>query len=74
MFWTLELEERLHTHRTLKTVPERPIEKSPISRNFAEPSDGLEPSTSSLPSSDEREARASAGHVDQRIPEAGGIG
>ena len=71
MFWTLELEERLHTHRTLKTVPERPIEKSPISRNFAEPSDGLEPSTPSLPSSDEA---GSAGHVDQRIPEAGGIG
>jgi hypothetical protein len=45
--------KRLHTHRTLEAVQVQPTEKAAISAAFAEPSDGLEPSTPFLPSSDE---------------------
>jgi hypothetical protein len=39
----------LHTHRTLAIVQDGPKEKGPLCGDFAEPSDGLEPSTPSLP-------------------------
>ena len=42
--------KRLHTHRTLEAVQVQPTEKAAISAAFVEPSDGLEPSTPSLPS------------------------
>ena len=38
-----------HTWRTLSTLQVEPREKMPIYRDFGEPSDGLEPSTPSLP-------------------------
>jgi hypothetical protein len=44
------LHERLHTHRTLGTEQVVLNEKPRITGAFAEPSDGLEPSTPSLPS------------------------
>ena len=44
-----ELHKRLHIHRTLEYVQVPSTEKVPISGAFAEPSDGLEPSTPSLP-------------------------
>ena len=45
--------KRLHTHRTLELLQVGPTEKVPFYGAFAEPSDGLEPSTPSLPSSNE---------------------
>ena len=39
----------LHTHRTLEIVQVLAKQKAPICGAFAEPSDGLEPSTPSLP-------------------------
>jgi len=39
----------LHTYRTLWIVQMHPKEKTPLCGAFAEPSDGLEPSTPSLP-------------------------
>src|SRR5919199_4479623 len=45
----LRLHKGLHPHRTLDTVQPLAKEKAPISGAFAEPSDGLEPSTPSLP-------------------------
>src|SRR5215203_6199901 len=44
-----KLHKRLHTHRTLEAVQVQPTEKVAISAAFVEPSDGLEPSTPSLP-------------------------
>jgi hypothetical protein len=41
--------KRLHTYRTLEYVQVPSTEKGAISAAFAEPSDGLEPSTPSLP-------------------------
>jgi hypothetical protein len=45
----LGLHKRLHTWRALSTLQVEPGAKTPIYRDFAEPSDGLEPSTPSLP-------------------------
>jgi len=43
------LHKGLHTYRTLVIIQVGPKEKAPFSGAFAEPSDGLEPSTPSLP-------------------------
>src|SRR5262245_38361283 len=43
------LHKGLHTHRTLEVVQVQPKGKVALCRSFAEPSDGLEPSTPSLP-------------------------
>ena len=51
VFSTRELHKRLHTHRMLDEEQVDPSDKAPISGAFAEPSDGLEPSTPSLPCS-----------------------
>ena len=48
-FSTRKLHKRLHTHRIRPRLPSRPQHESPTSGDFAEPSDGLEPSTPSLP-------------------------
>jgi hypothetical protein len=48
-FWTWELHKRLHTWRTLEIVQMNSKTKGLICGAFAEPSDGLEPSTPSLP-------------------------
>src|SRR5438034_9252380 len=45
-----ELHKRLHTHRTFDGEQVSLNEKAPTCGAFAEPSDGLEPSTPSLPS------------------------
>jgi hypothetical protein len=39
------LHKGLHTHRTLEIVQVQPNRKVALCRSFAEPSDGLEPST-----------------------------
>jgi hypothetical protein len=44
-----ELHKRLRTRRILELVQVEPTEKAAISAAFAEPSDGLEPLTPSLP-------------------------
>ena len=46
-FW--ELHKRLHTYRILELVQVERKKKAAICTDFAEPSDGLEPSTPSLP-------------------------
>ena len=46
---TRKLDKRLHTQRTFDREQVDLNEKAPISGAFAEPSDGLEPSTPSLP-------------------------
>jgi hypothetical protein len=46
-FW--ELHKRLHTHRILELVQAERKRKAAICTAFVEPSDGLEPSTPSLP-------------------------
>jgi hypothetical protein len=46
---TRKLHERLHTHRTFDKDQVHLNEKAPTCGAFAEPSDGLEPSTPSLP-------------------------
>jgi hypothetical protein len=43
---------RLHTYYTLEDVQVKPKEEAPFYGDFAEPSDGLEPSTPSLPWND----------------------
>src|SRR5262249_1099230 len=48
-FTTWRLHEGLHTHRTMWIVQVHLIEEAPLYGAFAEPSDGLEPSTPSLP-------------------------
>ncbi len=48
LFDAKSLHKRLHTHRTLEIVQVLQ-QKAPICGAFAEPSDGLEPSTPSLP-------------------------
>jgi hypothetical protein len=45
----IELHKRLHTYRTLENMQVDAERKVGISGTFAEPSDGLEPSTPSLP-------------------------
>jgi hypothetical protein len=54
VFWTWELNKWLHTWRTLEIVQMKSKAKAPICGDFAEPSDGLEPSTPSLPWNDAR--------------------
>jgi hypothetical protein len=49
-FATRKLHKRLHTHRTFDVEQVVLNEKAPTCGAFAEPSDGLEPSTPSLPS------------------------
>ena len=44
-----KLHKRLHTHRTFDAEQVDLNEKAPTCGAFAEPSDGLEPSTPSLP-------------------------
>ena len=44
-----KLHKRLHTHRTFDEEQVKLNEKAPTCGAFAEPSDGLEPSTPSLP-------------------------
>ena len=46
---TRKLHKRLHTHRTIDVEQVDLNEKAPTCGVFAEPSDGLEPSTPSLP-------------------------
>jgi hypothetical protein len=46
---TRKLHERLHTHRTFDNEQVALNEKARTCGAFAEPSDGLEPSTPSLP-------------------------
>jgi hypothetical protein len=48
-FSTRKLHKRLHTHRTLLILQVDLNAKTPTCGIFAEPSDGLEPSTPSLP-------------------------
>ena len=48
-FRASKLHKRLHTHRTLGKEQVDLNEKAPTCGAFAEPSDGLEPSTPSLP-------------------------
>jgi hypothetical protein len=48
-FSTRKLHKRLHTHRTFDAQQVELNEKAPTCGAFAEPSDGLEPSTPSLP-------------------------
>jgi hypothetical protein len=50
---TWRLHKGLHTHRTMAIVQVQAKQKAQICGAFAEPSDGLEPSTPSLPSSNE---------------------
>ena len=45
----LKLHKRLYTYRILELVQVPSTQKAAISAAFAEPSDGLEPSTPSLP-------------------------
>jgi hypothetical protein len=47
--WIWELHKRLHTQRTLENLQALAKSKPPVYSAFAEPSDGLEPSTPSLP-------------------------
>jgi hypothetical protein len=49
LFCIWELHKVLHTHINLHPVQVNPKDKAPICGAFAEPSDGLEPSTPSLP-------------------------
>ena len=59
---TRKLHKRLHTYRTLESAQVDRNEKAPTCGVFAEPSDGLEPSTPSLPfdgSGNARQPRAS---------------
>jgi hypothetical protein len=46
---SVKLHQRLHTHRTFDREQVDLNEKAPTRGAFAEPSDGLEPSTPSLP-------------------------
>ena len=48
-YLTRKLHKRLHTHRTLRHEQVGLNTKAPTCGDFAEPSDGLEPSTPSLP-------------------------
>jgi hypothetical protein len=48
-FWSWDLHKVLHTHIKLEDVQVHPEKKAPLCGAFAEPSDGLEPSTPSLP-------------------------
>jgi hypothetical protein len=57
----------LHTWRTLEKVQVRRNGKAPITGAFAEPSDGLEPSTPSLPWS-EQVCRAGFWRACQPVP------
>ena len=45
----LKLHKQLHTHRILERVQVNSKDKALVCGSFAEPSDGLEPSTPSLP-------------------------
>src|SRR5206468_10591147 len=45
----LKAPQRLHTRRTVAFVQVKAEQKAPLCGAFAEPSDGLEPSTPSLP-------------------------
>jgi uracil-DNA glycosylase family 4 len=56
-FWTWELHKWLHTWRTLEIVQMKSKTKAPICGDFAEPSDGLERSTPSLPCDPNRNRR-----------------
>jgi hypothetical protein len=59
-FQARKLHKRLHTHCTLPTLQVGLNAKAPTCWTFAEPSDGLEPSTPSLPS---RALPDTRGHV-----------
>jgi hypothetical protein len=48
-FSTRKLHKRLHTRRTMLILQVELNEKAPTCAAFVEPSDGLEPSTPSLP-------------------------
>ena len=63
--------KRLHTHRTYDEEQIVLTEKAPISGAFAEPSDGLEPSTPSLPcdaSGNRSQPRGKGFRLSRRFP------
>ena len=64
-FLTRKLHKRLHIHRTFDEQQVDLNEKAPTCGAFAEPSDGLEPSTPSLPW---RIRAAESTLVEQRLP------
>jgi hypothetical protein len=67
-FSTPKLHKRLHIHRTFDVEQVDLNEKAPTCGAFAEPSDGLEPSTPSLPLSDEAGSAGTAGKPRARKP------
>src|SRR5207248_6043076 len=65
---TRKLHKRLHTHRTFNNEQVGLNEKAPTCGAFAEPSDGLEPSTPSIPWRCSAQARRAS---ERRRPRAG---